>query len=545
MQRHKLKALSVDNHFFLKITSHLKLIMNISIKCIMANALLFLVFPCASQIHTTSLSTEQIQVLKKAVAEAEAYRQRGGPYPDTIRDGQGIAREFGKKGDISVLQFIAELKAIDLINAFSNGFVSDYRGGSNAAIEEYVIRHRRDPVIGHTALRLVRPNSSEPLFSALLSDLSLPSPFFGPATDGRIDKGVRYKYATAALMSDVTNMESRLLEYLNDPSLRFLIADFLAKKKYKPSEPYIFDLLNKIPVASSEVEVGHLFNSAVELGTQRMHDLLVKRLIELGRLRESGFRQTTFDYFLKALVAGAPDITLNPAIREVDNLAQFSAEQRGAIEKAIKFRDEETKRATEITSNNLSYWIRDSNTAMVRQFIVKGVNLNSQDGSGETPLTVAAAVYKSDPMKLLLQAGANPNRGNSKGDKPLGIAVQYKPIQPDPQQYEKVNALLVAGADISAAGYDGRTPLHNAVSSANLEMVKMLIENKASINAECVDQLLRAKGVTPLQLAIDLKHKDIENYLRDRGGTVSWTMLARRKANSFGAAIIGPFLISH
>lgn len=108
-----------------------------------------------------------------------------------------------------------------------------------------------------------------------------------------------------------------------------------------------------------------------------------------------------------------------------------------------------------------------------------------------------------------------------------------------------VRAFAKAGADVSAPNQDGVTPLHAAVSSGNVEMAEVLMESKADINAECIDPVLRVKGVTPLQLAIDIHNQPLEVLLRSKGGRVSRTLQARRMLNlAKGVAvgiILGPF----
>ena len=78
----------------------------------------------------------------------------------------------------------------------------------------------------------------------------------------------------------------------------------------------------------------------------------------------------------------------------------------------------------------------------------------NQGGEGNTPLhlcmddTMADAAYGLVPAKALLAAGADPNRGNARGDTPLHMT----------ENDELASVLVDAGADIQQKNHDGQTP---------------------------------------------------------------------------------------
>ena len=74
------------------------------------------------------------------------------------------------------------------------------------------------------------------------------------------------------------------------------------------------------------------------------------------------------------------------------------------------------------------------------------------DGSGSTPLLVAASNDDVAQVKQLLKAGANPNVRNKLDTTPLLEAAFHS-------NSEIIQALLDAGADPNAPGADGQTPL--------------------------------------------------------------------------------------
>jgi len=85
---------------------------------------------------------------------------------------------------------------------------------------------------------------------------------------------------------------------------------------------------------------------------------------------------------------------------------------------------------------------------------------------------------------LLLQAGADANRGNGKGSTPLYAAVCYG-------NTAVVELLLVAGAEVDTATGDGSTPLmmvaqegHEAVVGVLLRAGALVDKTKERVNTE-------------------------------------------------------------
>lgn len=100
-------------------------------------------------------------------------------------------------------------------------------------------------------------------------------------------------------------------------------------------------------------------------------------------------------------------------------------------------------------------------------------------GTGETPLTFATKEKKSQAVKSLLQAGANPNSFNDSGKAPLHF-VPTVPIAQD---------LIGAGADLNLKNRPTRnypmapqrTPLMEATFAHNIDLVALLLQKGADI----------------------------------------------------------------
>lgn len=83
---------------------------------------------------------------------------------------------------------------------------------------------------------------------------------------------------------------------------------------------------------------------------------------------------------------------------------------------------------------------RRGDAAYMRFLLQRDASPNLQDGAGNTPMMVAANAGFVDGIKVLVRYKANVNQGNSSGETPLIRAVQLR-------NAEMVRVLLAAGAD--------------------------------------------------------------------------------------------------
>jgi ankyrin repeat protein len=109
-------------------------------------------------------------------------------------------------------------------------------------------------------------------------------------------------------------------------------------------------------------------------------------------------------------------------------------------------------------------------------------------------------------MRMLLAAGANPNTPTDDGSTPFMIAAglggggggRQRPDGSNPAK-ERVTLLLDAGAQINAVNEAGFTALHGAAFAGNSEVVQLLVEKGAAINAQDF------RGRTPYRIAEGVK----------------------------------------
>ncbi|GLB45326.1 hypothetical protein LshimejAT787_2100860 [Lyophyllum shimeji] len=128
--------------------------------------------------------------------------------------------------------------------------------------------------------------------------------------------------------------------------------------------------------------------------------------------------------------------------------------------------------------------------------------------NGQSGLHVVAAAGLLSAAGWLLDAGSNADSRDPKGFTPLLYACQAEHTQ-------MVRFLISQGASVNATYFgEDITALHFAVTSGNNELVNVLLEVGADIDA-CTRM-----GVTPLSLASWLGHEPLVRSLLDKGAAI-------------------------
>jgi ankyrin repeat protein len=110
---------------------------------------------------------------------------------------------------------------------------------------------------------------------------------------------------------------------------------------------------------------------------------------------------------------------------------------------------------------------------------------------GATPLWLAAFFGHAEIVSILAAAGADLNAGANDGSTPLMAAIGR-----NPQTAVLVaRRLLDAGADVNASDENGATVLHRAVTAGFTDVVRLVAEKGANLEAR------NRQGQTPLMLA--------------------------------------------
>jgi len=164
--------------------------------------------------------------------------------------------------------------------------------------------------------------------------------------------------------------------------------------------------------------------------------------------------------------------------------------------------------------------IRSGHRDIVELLIQHGADINAKDkwGRGYTPLQRAAIRGRPELVELLLEAGADISVKNDRGQTALHVSLDIR--NSDYPQYRQskdaVELLLAKGADVNLKDKDGRTPLHLAVESADVDIVKLLLDKGVEVNAKDDES-----GFTALHYAARFGNKNVAELLIARGADIN------------------------
>jgi len=130
--------------------------------------------------------------------------------------------------------------------------------------------------------------------------------------------------------------------------------------------------------------------------------------------------------------------------------------------------------------------VRADNASGVRSLLQRGFDPNTRDERGMTGLLIALREPSPKVIQALLESPqTNVELRNSKDESPLMLAAIKG-------QKDLVEQFIKRDADVNKPGW---TPLHYAATSGNVEIMRLLLDNYAFIDAQSPN------GTTPLMMA--------------------------------------------
>ena len=198
----------------------------------------------------------------------------------------------------------------------------------------------------------------------------------------------------------------------------------------------------------------------------------------------------------------------------------FRAAQKGHVEVVKMLLDAGAE--IEKTTSGITplCWAADSGkTDVVKLLLERGANVNAIGKKNAPALYHAADIGYKDLVKVLLENGAHVNAQTEDEYRwtPLHVAVSsrfspYGITDHEKNRAEVVSLLLDFGADVSIPeDTNGFTALHLACQVGRSDLVEMLLDHNAEINA--IDN----NGMTPLLWAAAEEKMGCVQILLDRG----------------------------
>ncbi len=169
--------------------------------------------------------------------------------------------------------------------------------------------------------------------------------------------------------------------------------------------------------------------------------------------------------------------------------------------------------------SSIVHWVMGKNYPDILLLLHRsGVNLNAQDGSGQTALYKACDSLDHDKIKALLDLGANPDIPTEFGKRPIDVVLDHYAF--DSMRGEEIVALLLsrnANAGPASSPDVKLSPLHTAASQGKTGAVKLLLRYNAPVDAPSRYD----NGMTPYQMAAQYGHLEAAKALQQAGANIA------------------------
>jgi ankyrin repeat protein len=176
------------------------------------------------------------------------------------------------------------------------------------------------------------------------------------------------------------------------------------------------------------------------------------------------------------------------------------------------------------------YHSQGDGACITRLLLERGGNANARGKDHSTSLNAASYTARPEIVRILLDHGANPHAKTRQGKDSLDL-VSRGEYGPEEDGVRVAQLLLERGVDANSQDKDRWTPLHSACQSGRPEIVRLLLDHGAKVDAENDD------GETPLSIVSGGEYRSrskgvrIAQLLLERGADVNgkpralWTPL--------------------
>lgn len=131
---------------------------------------------------------------------------------------------------------------------------------------------------------------------------------------------------------------------------------------------------------------------------------------------------------------------------------------------------------TSLGETALHLLIHSNSLDAIHSILELGANTRAICCAGESPMSLAASIGRTEAVRLLLASGA-----------PISVEGQAEPTLHKGVRsgdVELVRLLLEAGADVNQQADFGETPLHIAAEEGFSEVVELLLSTRADVTLE-------------------------------------------------------------
>ena len=202
-----------------------------------------------------------------------------------------------------------------------------------------------------------------------------------------------------------------------------------------------------------------------------------------------------------SFVRSVISIVVNELIRVCADVAAFHG--HAAVLRALVFAGADVN----MRFSALCLASMQGHTDCVKLLIEVGVEVETRENNGQTPLYLAAGEGHVELVQFLIEHHADVNACRSGGDNCLLIAAYNG-------HTAVVRALVSAGADINLQNNAGLTPLMAASNEGHTDIVTMLLDSDVDI------EMRNNYGRTALCCAAECGQTDVVDVLTERGADV-------------------------